>query len=518
MPFSHLSTDADVILVYPRTGVDLGATIAPPHGLLSLAAPLLHKGYKVRIIDQRVDPLWRAHLTDALQKRPVCVGISTMTGTQIAFALEAAKLVRETVGGKVPLVWGGAHPSSLPEQTVESEYVDIVCSGEGDITFVELVDALAGHKPLNGVSGIVFKDGGAVVTTPARPLLDVELLFPTPWELIDVEKYIHRDFYLKNTYRSMDIGQTSRGCPFLCGFCSSASLRQRRWRAMSIEKSLEVILEPVKRFKLDSIWIRDDEFYISPERVHGICEGIINSGIKLRWYSSGTRVDVFNRSSSGLLEIIKRSGADTLKLGAESGSDRILKLMNKGICRADTLKANLKARDHGIIPVYALIIGFPTETFEDIHQTIGLFVQLKRENPRAQFELIGAYTALPKTPLYDLAIEHGLKPPQRLEDWVDWLSDDYDLTGQKLPWFTARQREYIGNITYMSLLANASGNAVNSIGDHFLRNLLKFFITPVSHFERFKLIRRWYQWAPEMQVIRRVRQAVFYKKESSGPA
>ncbi|MBF0594828.1 MAG: B12-binding domain-containing radical SAM protein [Candidatus Omnitrophica bacterium] len=505
--------DVDVILFYPKTGVDLGATIAPPHGLLALAAPLLHKGYKVRIIDQRVDTFWRSNLIESLKKNPVCVGISSMTGTQIFFALQAAKIVREFTNGRVPIVWGGAHPSSLPEQTVNSEDVDIVVVGEGDDTFVELVDAIAGHRLLKDVQGIVFKDAGAVIKTPSRPLLDVENLLPTPWELLDIEKYIHRDFYLKNTFRSMDIGQTSRGCPFLCGFCSSASLRQRRWRAMSVRKSLENILEPVRRFKLDSIWIRDDEFYISPERVNGICEGIINSGIKLRWYSSGTRVDVFNRSSRDLIEIIKRSGADTLKLGAESGSDRILKLMNKGICRADTLKANLKAKSHGITPVYALIVGFPTETFDDINQTIDLFVQLRKENPQAQFELIGAYTALPQTPLYDLAIKHGLKPPERLEDWVDWLSDDYDLTGQKLPWYTPQQREYIGNITYMSLLANASGNAINSIGNPLLRNFLKFFISPTSHFERFKLIRHWYQFAPEMTLIRYLRRVIFYSKQ-----
>ena len=274
MPSGVLSSDVDVILVYPRTGVDMGATIAPPHGLLALAAPLLKKGYKVQIIDQRVDLLWRDHLIAAVLKRPMCVGLSTMTGTQIFHALQAARVVRDAVGGKVPLVWGGAHPSTLPEQTVESEYVDIVCVGEGELTFVELVDALAGRRPLKGIEGIVFKEAGRVIKNPPRPLLDVETLLPVPWELVDVEKYIHRDFYLKNTYRSMDIGQTSRGCPFLCGFCSSASLRQRRWRAMSVAKSLEVILEPARRFNLDSLWIRDDEFYIDPDRVYGICDNI----------------------------------------------------------------------------------------------------------------------------------------------------------------------------------------------------------------------------------------------------
>ena len=125
--------------------------------------------------------------------------------------------------------------------------------------------------------------------TPKRVLLDVETLLPVPWELINVENYIHRDFYIKGTNRSLDIGQTSRGCPFQCGFCSSATLRQRKWRDMSVEKSLDRILEPIKRFNLDGIWIRDDEFYIDRNRTHKICEGIIKSGFKNKmvyiWHS-----------------------------------------------------------------------------------------------------------------------------------------------------------------------------------------------------------------------------------------
>lgn len=505
----------DVVLVYPKTGIDLDATIAPPHAVLSLAAPLLRKGYKVKIVDQRIDPDWQIHLKEFLSQKPICVGISTMTGTQIDFALQASRLIRQKTDGKIPIIWGGAHPSSIPEQTAKNDNVDVVCVGEGDITFPEIVDALKNRTSLHEVLGILFKENGQIITTPPRPLLDVETLLPVPWELIDVEKYIHRDFYVRDTYRSLDIGQTSRGCPFECGFCSSATLRQRKWRAMSVEKSLSVILDPVKRFNLDSIWIRDDEFFIDPKRVYQICKGIVDSGVKIKWYTSGTRVDVFTRLDKDVLTMIRRSGADTLKLGAESGSNRMLKLMCKGIAREDTLKANLKAKEFGFIPVYALMMGFPTETFEDINQTIDLFVQLKKENPQAEFEIIGAFTALPKTPLFSLALEHGLRPPEKLEDWADWLSDEYDLKGKKLPWFSAKERKYIGNITYMSLLANASEHVINGISNDILRALMKFIFIPIRHFERFKLGRKWYHFAPEMGLVRFLRKKVFYRRRKS---
>jgi len=142
------SRETDVVLVYPKTGQDFGATIAPPHGLLAIAAPLFKKGYKIKIIDQRIDFNWKNNLIDALQSKPLCVGISAMTGTQIYFAYEIAQLIRKHTNGKIPIVWGGPHPSILPEQTLEDEDVDIVCIGEGDITFLELVEAIQSRNSL----------------------------------------------------------------------------------------------------------------------------------------------------------------------------------------------------------------------------------------------------------------------------------------------------------------------------------------------------------------------------------
>ncbi len=501
----------DIILVYPKTGMDFGSTVAPPHSLLSIAAPLHKDGYKIKIIDQRVDRNWSSHLADELKANPICVGISSMTGSQLHFALEAAKVIRMCTNGKVPIVWGGPHPSILPEQTLRSEYVDIVCVGEGDITFNEFVKALETKRPLSTLRGIAFKDGGQIITTPSAPLVDVEELLPVPWDLINVESYIHPDMYLKKSPRTLDIGQTSRGCPFNCGFCSSASIRMRKWRAMSVEKSLAAIIEPVKRFKLNGIWIRDDEFYIDRQRAHKICEGVIRENLKIHWYTSGTRADVFNKATEEQTATLKKSGAYVLKIGAESGSNRILKLMNKGITVEDTIEANLKAKRHGIIPAFALMVGFPTETFEEMNETIELAFKLRKDNPKAQFETVAIYTALPGTPMYDLALQHGLKPPERLEGWINWNFDEYDFQGRRIPWFNYKDRERIGNISYMSVLANAVPNAIDSVRSIFIRYLLKFIYAPISYYYRFRLKRKYYKFSADLAIIRFLRSKIFYR-------
>jgi len=505
-----MSNEKNILLIYPKTGMDFGSTVAPPHSLLAIAAPLHKEGYKVRIVDQRVDKDWQKEIARALSQKTICVGISCMTGTQIYFALEIAKIVRKSTGGRVPIVWGGPHPSILPAQTLESEYVDIVCVGEGDIAFSKLVKAVEESGPFNEIKGIAFKENGKVIVNPPAPLIDMEELLPVPWELLKVENYIHPDMYLKSS-RILDVGQTSRGCPFNCGFCCSASLRLRKWRAMSVEKSLKAILEPVKRFNLDGVWIRDDEFYIDRERANKICEQIVKENLDIRWYTSGTRVDVFNKASDEQTSLLKKSGAHVLKFGAESGTNRILKLVNKGITVEETFKANLKAKKHDITPAFALMIGFPTETFEEINNTIDLIFKIKKNNPNAQFETIAIYTALPGTPMYDLALQHGLKPPQNLEGWVDWNFDEYDLSGKRIPWFNAKERQKLGNISYMSVLANALPNAIDSMENIFIRNLSKILYIPVSVYYRFRLRHKFYSFSMDLAIVRYLRKKIFYR-------
>lgn len=497
--------DADVVLVYPKTGMDVGSAITPPHALLAVAAPLDREGYKVRIIDQRTDSRWRRSLALALEGEPLCVGITCMVGAQIAFALEAAMLVRKRARGDVPIVWGGPHPSTLPEQTLENEWVDIVCIGEGEATFSDLVRALASQEPLSRVNGIGFKNGGRPVITPERDLVDVETLPPVPWHLVNVEDYIRPDFYLKSSPRTLDVGQTSRGCPFQCGFCSSATIRRRKWRPLSPAGSVALIEDAVRRFQLTGIWIRDDEFHVDRRRTAEICEGILDKGLNIHWYTAGTRVDLFNRATDEEIALLRRSGAYALKFGVESGSNRILKLIQKGVTWQDALEANRKAKKHGIVFGFSLMMGFPTETMEEIYRTVDLARRIRKENPGAQLETIGTYTPLAGTPLFPLAIEHGLEPPASLEGWKDWDFWEVDPEGKRIPWFDRRDRLRIGNIGTYHTLAHALPNLIDSVSHPVLRSALKGLAVPVAAYSRFRIRHKRFGFAPELTLLRSVR-------------
>ena len=512
-----INAKADVILLYPKTGLDIGGhTVAPPHSVLAVAAPVHKEGYSVKIIDMRRDAQWQQALKDSLSGDTICVGISAMTGTQIFFALMMAAEVRRLTNGRIPIVWGGHHSSILPEQTLESEYVDIVVIGEGDITFPELVKALQTKQPLQHVKGIGFKNGKEIIKTSPREFLNVDTLLPVPWDLINVEDYISQDtYFLKNSPRTLDIGQTSRGCPYKCGFCCSSSVLHKQWRPMSVERAMEAVLDPVRRFNLTGVWIRDDEFYVDNKRAFTICQKIVDSGENISWYATGARVNDFNKATSEQLSLLKRSGASIMKFGAESGNNRILDLINKGFHVEDTVQANLKCKKYGIIPAYSLIIGFPTETFEEINNTIDFGFRLKKENPNAQLETIATYTAFPCTPMYELALANGLRPPTHLAGWMDWILDDYDTEGMKIPWFNRRQRQYIGNISYMSILANAISNLKGGIKNKFWHNIFCYFLTPAQRYYRYRLKNKYYKFVPELVLARYLRKKFFYRSTTT---
>jgi hypothetical protein len=338
----------------------------------------------------------------------------------------------------------------------------------------------------------------------------METLPPLPWDLVEVEDYVRPDFYLKTSPRTLDIGQTSRGCPFKCGFCSSSGIRRRRWRAMSPERSVALIAEAVNRFNLNGIWIRDDEFHVDRNRTSEICEGILRENLDINWYTAGTRVDLFNRASDDEIALLRRSGAYALKFGVESGSNRILELINKGVTWQEALEANRKAGRHGIVFGFSLMMGFPTETFEEIYQTVDLARRIKDENPSAQLETIATYTPLPGTPLFSLAVQHGLQPPESLEDWIDWDFWEYDLEGKRIPWFDYKDRKRIGNIGYYHTIAHALPNLIDSVSNVLLRSALKITAAPLAGYCRLRIRSKRFDLAPELALARFVRGRLLY--------
>jgi radical SAM superfamily enzyme YgiQ (UPF0313 family) len=430
---------AEIVLIYPETGLDLkGVSVWLPLSVLHVASTLV-PDFEVAIIDQRTDPLWKESLRRSITDRTLCVGISTMTGTQIRGGLAAARIVRER-RPDLPIVWGGNHPTLAPESTICHPLVDIVVMGEGEVTFRRLVEALAKKKDWRAIPNLCFEADGRIMqngtgTTPAD-FSDPDVLPPLPYHLVEVEEYIAGPGIFGRPLRSLPY-ISSQGCPWNCAFCCQPVLSSRRWRRQDERIVLERTMELKERFRLDAIEFHDEEFFVDRRRGARIAEAI---GGRYEWYVQ-TRMDDLLALDLAALE---RHGLRAVQPGIESGSPRIIEMIKKGESIEQFLEANRRLGETAIRPTYNFMMGYPTETREDLEATVDLALRLIDENRTAQISGFYVYVPYPGAELFTAAVRDGFRPPETLEGW-----SVFNRQHLATPWITAN-REAIETLLFTS--------------------------------------------------------------------
>lgn len=440
---------SDVILFFPK--LEEKDVVLLPASVLMVAAPLVKAGYKVKIIDQRVVRDWKKTLLDEIKKEPLAFGVSALTGKQILNGLKASKLVKEN--SDIPVVWGGVHPSLLPHQTLENEYIDWVVVGEGEETFLELVEALSKKKSdfdksvevgLQHVKGLGYKDKGKIILNPQRDFVGLDKLSEIPYHLVDVENYIEKKSFATGK-PGRDIAlYTSRGCPHRCGFCYNKEFNSRRWRGKSAENVVGDMKKLIQDYKIVAFNIEDDEFFVDIERARKICELIIEENLNIEIFTSCRVNYVANNMDDEYLNFLYRAGFRTLAFGVESGSKRILELMHKDITIEQVFETIRKLRNVGINSKYYFMAGFPTGTIKDLYKTTDLIQKMKQLDPQIRIPAWRVFTPYPGTDLYKLAAKEGWQPPKNLEEWAS-----YDFNTVRMPWAKGKKKRIIKNVSFL---------------------------------------------------------------------
>lgn len=403
---------SDIILIMPTANRYDTVSLRVPNGLLAVAAVVSREGYDVKIIDMKIDNNWQNTLKDSIGPSTICAGITCSTGRMIDSALKVASCVRD-ISPELPIVWGGPHPTLLPEQTLENPLVDIVVINEGDYIFYDLVKALSGNGDLSGVKGIGFKENGHIKINPPAALVENldELPLP-PYHLVDVSRYSTLSI---DNLPSLDIF-SSRGCPYNCGFCSTPVTSKRHWRANSVEYMISNVSLLYEKYGVRTFYFADDNFMVDLKRIDRFLDALKESGMKIYWGTQGLRVDTINRMSPELLDKIESSGCKELSVGVESANPEILGQIEKGINVDDVLRANKKLTGRNFAVKFNMIIGFPGESIKSIEETVKLALRLYKENKNTWFPF-NIYTPFPGTPMFKLAASHGFNPPEKLEQW-----------------------------------------------------------------------------------------------------
>lgn len=387
----------------------------PPLGILSLGGYLEKTtDHQIEILDAQPEEYGYDELRDVLRdKMGDVVGITAMTFTLID-VLKTALLIKQ-LSPKTKVVLGGPHVHIFPNESINLPGIDFIVQGEGEKTFVKLLDNLNNLDRLEQIPGLVFKRDGRIINTGISPLIEDldELGFPAR-HMTDVTKYTS----LLSTDNVITTMFTSRGCPYRCTFCdrpSSPVISGFRWRSAShVADEMEECLN----LGIREAFIYDDTFTVRKDRVFELCNEIKRRKLRFRW---DVRAHV-NTVTPEMLRAMKDAGCNRIHYGVESGNDRMLKVIRKNTT-VDRVKQVIQwSKDVEMEILTYFIIGQQTETAQDIKDTVEL---AKRLDPNyAHFTIFCPY---PATETFYEGLKTGILQKDVWQEFAANPREDFDL-------------------------------------------------------------------------------------------
>ncbi|MEM7816464.1 MAG: radical SAM protein [Candidatus Aenigmatarchaeota archaeon] len=386
----------------------------PPVSLLYLASNLIENNYNVNIIDANALRLSNNKIIEKIKNfMPDLIGIPLFS--DIFF--ETYTLIKEIKKFfSCKIVVGGPHINGSDKEVLRDlKEVDFAIKGEAEESLLKLCQAIEKKIDFSKVEGLYYKVGDEIFSNPMGAFCrDLDKIKFPKREILE-EVYRKKKYYLILTKeRPIDTIITSRGCPFKCGFCCMVS---KDYRARSPENVLEEILSIYRR-GIKNIDIGDANFTFDRERAMRIFNLIKKEKLNIR-FRIKSRVDTIDKE---LVKNAKKAGVYLISMGIESGSQKILQQMNKGITIEQSLKACQIVMNEGIKLNTGWIIGYPNETEETIKETLRLILKIKPTT--ASINILIPY---PGTEVYQKA-----KAEKTLIG--DWNLENKTTPWIKLPW------------------------------------------------------------------------------------
>lgn len=398
-----------ILLVVPYQDVE--PYILPNLGLGYLASALQNRGHAVSYLDclkEKIGPNeWRMFLQEG-QYNLVGIQMYSYTYNVVKAMLKAAK---ETLTRVITVV-GGPHANAIPEETLaDNPEIDFVIHGEGETALPDLVDRLQFNNAsgLASVANLAWRNNGHIELNPKCYLENLDEISAPAWNLMNPRSYPILSHGLLNRAHPIAPIFATRGCPYACTFCSSRLNMGQKIRKRSPAKIVDEIEMLVKEYGVKEIHFEDDNFTFYKDFTASVCQEIIDRNLEIFWACpNGVRLDSLDAELLGLME---RSGCYSFAVGIESGSERVLQLMKKGIsARRIRQKIRLIAQNTHIKMTGFVIFGFPGETEEDLKETEDLVLQ----EPLHRLA-VGPFIPLPGTQIYDTLVAQK-KIPKKY-DW-----------------------------------------------------------------------------------------------------
>ncbi len=374
-------------------------------GTAYIAAAVRNAGHQVEIYSQDIYHYDEEHLKRHIDSNDYqIVGIGACGGYyQYRKIMKICNAINETQSRPL-IILGGHLPTPDPEYFLRKFKADFVCMGEGEITTVELLDAIENKTDISAVKGIAYLDRQSdgsynFVKNESRPLVENldEIAMPA-YDLFNIDHYsLNMHPNQERNQRSMSI-LSGRGCVFQCNFCYRMD---KGFRPRSAESILREIKYLQDNYAISYICFEDELLMSSKERTLTLCRAFEESGLNFTWRCSGR----LNFATKEVLTAMKKAGCVFINYGIESLDDTALRNMNKALTVKQIIEGIENTLSVGISPGYNIIFGNIGETAETLRKGVDFLIKY---DDHAQLRTIRPVTPYPGSPLYYLAIEKGL--------------------------------------------------------------------------------------------------------------
>ena len=390
------------MLVYPRATED-SPKKQPALSIFYPGAMLEKNGFVVEYIDERFDDV--KLIVDLAKKNPLAIGVSAMTGFQLAEAKRILNTIKR-INPCIITIMGGVHASLLPESTLSEDFVDFVIAGEGEETLLDLITQLKGDKGFHSVKGLFWKQDGHVVANDPRPFMDAASIpFPLTAKT--------RPYFKIAAQAGEMMYPTSRGCPHRCTFCYNQVFNRGRWRPFPLDKWEQEMDRLVHELDFNRMETGDDNIGRSKKRIRRIGEIMRRHNIV---WDTDMRPEYIDEE---MINILEKGECSTIFMGIESGSERILQdIIHKDLPNGveDLKRCSRLLGKSGIRGIYSFMCNIPTENNGELAASMSLADYIEERDPKARISFY-VYAPYPGTYLYDTALKNGFKEPQSIDEW-----------------------------------------------------------------------------------------------------
>jgi radical SAM superfamily enzyme YgiQ (UPF0313 family) len=371
-----------------------------PLGLGYIASALRTAGHNVVIYNQDQHHYPETHLTKFIDQNQFdMIGVSIVAGYyQYRKLLKLSEAVNASKNRPFYVI-GGHGPAPEPDFFLKKTNADAVVIGEGELTAVELANAIQEGGELSQVKGIAFRKNGETIITEPRPLIkNIDMIEFPAWDLFPMDYYsLLRMPHIKNSERCVPV-LSGRGCPFKCNFCYRMDKGIRIRSAENIITEINLLKQ---RYDATYIAFADELMMVSEDRVKTLCTAFIEAELNIRWTCNGR----LNYATPEILKLMKRGGCVFINYGIESMDDRILRNMNKVLTVDQVIRGIENTLEAEISPGYNIIFGNIDEDEETLQKGVDFLIKY---DDHSQLRTIRPVTPYPGSPLYYYAIEKGL--------------------------------------------------------------------------------------------------------------